>query len=49
MKANERILVVDDDRDFLGIIRQILEKKGYEVNDRPFGRRGVGAAERAVL
>jgi K+-sensing histidine kinase KdpD len=31
MKASESILVVDDDLDFLGIIRQILERKGYEV------------------
>ncbi|MGD1119126.1 MAG: ATP-binding protein [Dehalococcoidales bacterium] len=35
MKAHDRILVVDDDRDFLGIIRQILEKKGYEVRTVP--------------
>src|SRR4030042_5972021 len=31
MKANDSILVVDDDHDFLGIIRQILERKGFEV------------------
>jgi K+-sensing histidine kinase KdpD len=31
MRVNDRILVVDDDRDFLGIIRQILERKGFEV------------------
>jgi K+-sensing histidine kinase KdpD len=35
MRANDRILVVDDDRDFLGIIRQILERKGYEVRTVP--------------
>jgi two-component system sensor histidine kinase KdpD len=35
MKANESILVVDDDRDFLGIIRQILEKKGYKTSTVP--------------
>jgi K+-sensing histidine kinase KdpD len=41
MKANNLILVVDDDRDFLQIIRQILEKKGYEV-------RTVTSAEEAL-
>lgn len=35
MKANESILVVDDDRDFLNIIRQILEKKGYKISTVP--------------
>ncbi|MCJ7655560.1 MAG: response regulator, partial [Dehalococcoidia bacterium] len=35
MKANESILVVDDDRDFLDIIRQILEKKGYRTSTVP--------------
>jgi K+-sensing histidine kinase KdpD len=35
MRAHDRILVVDDDHDFLGIIRQILEKKGYEVRTVP--------------
>ena len=31
MKDNESILVVDDDLDFLEIIKRILGKKGYEV------------------
>jgi K+-sensing histidine kinase KdpD len=31
MKERDSILVVDDDLDFLGIIRQILAKKGFEV------------------
>jgi K+-sensing histidine kinase KdpD len=31
MKGEESILVVDDDRDFLDVIRKILELKGYEV------------------
>ncbi len=29
MKTSETILVVDDDRDFLDIIRRILKFKGY--------------------
>ncbi len=35
MKDNETILVVDDDRDFLEIIRRILEHKGYKVETVP--------------
>src|SRR4030043_260133 len=35
MKANASILVVDDDHEFLGIIRQILERKGFEVRTVP--------------
>jgi K+-sensing histidine kinase KdpD len=35
MNNNESILVVDDDLDFLEIIRAILEKKGYEVGAIP--------------
>ena len=31
MKASESILVVDDDLDFLEIIKRILENKGYGV------------------
>lgn len=35
MEPKNSILVVDDDRDFLVIIRQILEKKGYEIKTAP--------------
>ncbi len=35
MKTNESIMVVDDDRDFLDIIRRILEKKGYKISAVP--------------
>jgi K+-sensing histidine kinase KdpD len=35
MKPEISILVVDDDEDFLKIIRQILERKGYEVGTSP--------------
>jgi DNA-binding NtrC family response regulator len=35
MKDKDSILVVDDDLDFLSIIRQILTKKGYEVETAP--------------
>jgi K+-sensing histidine kinase KdpD len=35
MKDKENILVVDDDRDFLDIVHQILEKKGYKISTAP--------------
>ena len=35
MRAQESVLVVDDDLDFLGIIKRILESKGYEVANAP--------------
>jgi K+-sensing histidine kinase KdpD len=35
MKDKDSILIVDDDLDFLGIIRQILGKKGFEVETAP--------------
>jgi K+-sensing histidine kinase KdpD len=35
MEAKDSILVVDDDLDFLGIIKRILESKGYEVATAP--------------
>ncbi|MFC1990924.1 response regulator, partial [Chloroflexota bacterium] len=35
MRDKESILVVDDDLDFLGIIKRILQAKGYEVETVP--------------
>jgi K+-sensing histidine kinase KdpD len=35
MKNKDSILVVDDDLDFLEIIKRILENKGYEVDTAP--------------
>ena len=35
MKTKDNILVVDDDLDFLGVIRRILEKKGFKVTTVP--------------
>ena len=35
MQTNKSILVVDDDLDFLEIIKRILENKGYEVGIAP--------------
>jgi len=35
MKAKESMLVVDDDLDFLGVIKRILGGKGYEVATAP--------------
>ena len=41
MKNKESILVVDDDLDFLGIIRQILENKGYKISAVPSAREAL--------
>jgi K+-sensing histidine kinase KdpD len=41
MKVKDSILVVDDDQDFLGIIRQILERKGFEVSTVPSGEEAL--------
>jgi K+-sensing histidine kinase KdpD len=41
MKVNENILVVDDDHDFLDIIRQILEKKGYKISTVPSAKEAI--------
>jgi K+-sensing histidine kinase KdpD len=35
MKDNETVIVVDDDRDFLAIIRRILEHRGYQAETVP--------------
>jgi K+-sensing histidine kinase KdpD len=41
MEAKNNILVVDDDHDFLVIIRQILEKKGFEIQTAPSGGKAL--------
>jgi DNA-binding NtrC family response regulator len=41
VKAKESILVVDDDLDFLEIIKRILETKGYEVVNAPSASEAV--------
>jgi len=41
MKGRESILVVDDDLDFLKIIKLILENKGYEVEMAPSANEGI--------
>jgi K+-sensing histidine kinase KdpD len=41
MENNESILVVDDDLDFLEIIKRILENKGYQVDTAPSADRAV--------
>lgn len=45
MKGKESILVVDDDLDFLNIIKLILENKGYEVNTAPSANEGIARLE----
>src|SRR5512139_3766770 len=46
MSSNHTILVVDDDRDNLGLIRFILEKAGYQVIEAYSGTRGIELARR---
>ena len=47
MKGKESILVVDDDLDFLKIIKLILENKGYKVDTAPSANEGIsGLKER---
>ena len=41
MKGRESILVVDDDLDFLKIIKLILENKGYKVDTAPSANEGI--------
>jgi K+-sensing histidine kinase KdpD len=41
MKVRESILVVDDDLDFLEIIKRILEKKGYAVGAAPSAKEAL--------
>jgi K+-sensing histidine kinase KdpD len=41
MEVKETILVVDDDNDFLNIIRQILSKKGFTVKTAPSAAEAV--------
>ncbi|HKC77375.1 MAG TPA: response regulator transcription factor [Gaiellaceae bacterium] len=39
--AGSRILVVDDDDDIRGLLRQLLERAGHEVSDAADGRAGL--------
>jgi DNA-binding response OmpR family regulator len=39
--AGSRILVVDDDDDIRGLLRELLELAGHEVADAPDGRAGL--------
>ncbi len=41
MKDNETIIVVDDDQDFLFIVRRILEQRGYKVETVPSANEAV--------
>jgi DNA-binding response OmpR family regulator len=36
-----RVLVVDDDADIRGLVRELLERAGYEVIESPNGREGL--------
>ena len=38
-----RVLVVDDDADIRGLVRELLERQGYEVDEAANGREGLRA------
>ena len=44
-RKNQRVLVVDDDRQFLEATRMMLEKHGYEVSTAQDGSEGLKRAE----
>src|SRR4030042_1182330 len=46
MKNKESILVVDDDLDFLGIIRKIMENKGYKTSTVPSASEALSLLEK---
>ena len=46
MKDKESILVVDDDLDFLEVIKRILESKGYEVETAPSANKAISCARK---
>jgi CheY-like chemotaxis protein len=48
MTVKTRILIVDDDRDFAGSNKDLLEPFGYEVQTAGDGRSGVLAAKQFV-
>jgi len=41
MTAKKKILLIDDDQDFLMATKLILEKSGYEVSTAENGKRGI--------
>jgi len=42
MKANGKILLVDDDPDFLEMHKAVLENRGYEVSTATSAQEGLG-------
>lgn len=46
MTARARVLIVDDDRDFVEALRTLLTGAGYEVTAAHTGREGVAQARR---
>jgi DNA-binding response OmpR family regulator len=45
-RATRRILVVDDDADFVASVKALLEAYGYAVSSAPTGRQGLEQARR---
>jgi CheY-like chemotaxis protein len=45
MSDSPRILVVDDDRDLVAVLRLLLEREGYRVSDAPGLAEGLAKVE----
>jgi CheY-like chemotaxis protein len=45
MSEKAKILIVDDDRDLVAVMRMVLQKQGYRVVDAPGPAEGLGAVE----
>lgn len=45
MSEKKKILIIDDDRDFVAAVRALLEHAGYAVRTAPNGTEGVDAAK----
>jgi len=47
MADRAKILIIDDDEDYLASTRALLEGEGYEVSEATSGRKGLDAARAA--
>ncbi len=47
-KGDNKVLVLDDDRDLLSLVAFVLEEDGYEVKTATDGREGLDAVQREM-
>ena len=48
MTAKKRVLVVDDEPDFVAVVRRNLEKEGFEVDEAYSGEEGLKRVQAAT-